>query len=180
MNGLLYAPAVLSPEQNPRTHWIGGYVQLRASADISEKRNVFKQAVWFRRLPCSVIRGRLISQINARLHDVTSLNWVTSTVKTLCGSNVDIFAQVNAFRFWRAWMSSGPSDLLIDNLRDFSGFSYVNSGLVPSNCARSLPSEFLFRHSYSWEWYSCYIRHCTACASVSSVVRPFSGANSTI
>ena len=119
MNGWLHAPAALPPEQDPRTHWIGGSVDLRAGTDVSEKRNVFNQAVWFRRLLYSVTRGRLFSQINTRLPDVISLHWVTFTVKTLWGWNVDSFVQVSAFRFWRIWISSGPSDFLIDSLGDF-------------------------------------------------------------
>jgi hypothetical protein len=78
-------------------------------------------------------------------------------------------------------MSSRPSDYLIDNLGDFSGVSHVNSGVVPSNFARSFLSEFLFRHSNSIEsipvsFGNAQLVH----LSVSSFVRPFSAANSTV
>jgi hypothetical protein len=68
---------------------------MRAGTEVSGKRHVLNQAVCFRRLPYSVIRGRLLSQINTRLNDVTSLHLVTFTVTTLCGSNVDSFGQVS-------------------------------------------------------------------------------------
>jgi hypothetical protein len=112
-------------------------VELRAGTDVSEMGNVFNQAVGFRRLPYSVTRGRLvlISQINARVHDVTFQNMITFTITAFSCSNFDSFAQVNGFSFWRVSMSSGPSDFLADNLGNFSGFSHVNAGLVPSNCA---------------------------------------------
>jgi len=40
MKGQLRAPAALSPENNTRPHWTGGWVSPRTSLDVVKKRHI--------------------------------------------------------------------------------------------------------------------------------------------
>ena len=38
VSGQHHAPAALTPEENPGTYWVGGWMGIRAGLDVCEKR----------------------------------------------------------------------------------------------------------------------------------------------